>query len=164
MSFEDASRLLRVGRALGKGRRYLPGHGNWTPYSEDNLLIAGIEHCASSPKRLPLRDAIFTDQPEQRVGGVTFDWGHEFYESSIFVLQPGYPESISKPVAMVHAELDNFVVTDVNKEVCTTRMSDCFSIPIDGGGHCLMQETDPVLDIIYKTLDDVVERVEMSLN
>lgn len=164
MSFEAAEKLLRIGTSLGKGRRYLPENANWVPYSEDNLLRAGIEHCSSSPKRLPMRDAIFTLKPEQRVGGVTFNWGYEFYESSNFVLQSGYPESITKPVTMIHAELDDFVVTDVNKDVCTTRMSDCVSVPIQGSGHCLMQETDPVIDIIYNALDDVVQRVELARN
>lgn len=162
MSFERVSTLLRIGDALGKDKRYMPGNTNWKPASEDDLLRVGIEHCASSPKRLPMRDAIFTVRPEQRVGGVTFNWGRQFYGSSVFVLQDGYPESISKPVTMIHAELDNFVVTEVNKAVCDTRMPDCVSVPIAGAGHCLTQETDPVLDIIYKALDETVKRVEAT--
>jgi lysophospholipase len=160
MSFERASLVLRIGNALGKDKRYLPGNDNWKPYSEGNLLQVGIEHCASSPKRLPMRDAIFTMHPEQRVGGVTFSWGREFYRSSNFVLQAGYPESINKPVTMIHAELDNFVQTDLNKHVCGRRMPDCVSVPIPGSGHCLTQEIDPVLDRIYIELDQVVQRVE----
>ena len=124
------------------------------------FLRVGIEYCASSPKRLPMRDAIFTVKPEQRVGGVTFNWGREFFGSSTFVRQKGYPESISKPVTMIHAEVDNFVVTDTNKDVCDNRMPDCISVPIAGTGHCLMQETDPVLDTIYEALDETIERVE----
>ena len=160
MSFEEAARLLQFGDRIGKGKRYLPGYTNWKPETEDDLLKAGIEYCSSSPKRLPMRDAIFTLRPEQRVGGVTFNWGHEFYRSSEFVLQPGYPESLNKPVTMIHAELDDFVVTDINKEVCGTRMSDCVSIPIPGTGHCLMQETDPVLDRIYEAIDETVARAK----
>jgi len=164
MSFERISTLLRIGDALGKDKRYLPGNSDWKPASEDNLLRVGIEYCASSPKRLPMRDAIFTLRPEQRVGGVTFNWGRQFYGSSNFVLQGGYPESISKPVTMIHAEVDNFVVTEINKEVCDSRMLDCVSISIDGAGHCLTQETDPVLDRIYNALDETVERAQDSLN
>ena len=163
MSFERAALLLRIGDALSKDKRYLPGNTNWKPYSEDNLLRVGIEHCSSSPKRLPMRDAIFTMRPEQRVGGVTFKWGREFYGSSNFVLQPGYPESIEKPVTMIHAEVDKFVFTEVNKQVCDTRMKDCKSIAIAGSGHCLTQETDPVLDRIYTALDDVVQRVGVTV-
>lgn len=162
-SFESITRILRIGDALGKDKRYVPGNTNWVPASEDNLLRVGIEHCASSPKRLPMRDAIFTTRPEQRVGGVTFNWGRQFFGSSNFVLQDGYPESINKPVTMIHAEVDHFVETEVNKDVCDNRMSDCVSLPIPGAGHCLTQETDPVLDIIYKALDEVVQRVEIAL-
>ena len=162
ISFEKVTWLLRVGDALGKDKSYLPGHSNWKPYSEGNLLRVGIEHCASSRKRLPMRDAIFTARPEQRVGGVTYNWGREFYGSSDFVLQGGYPESIKKPVTMIHAELDHFVETEVNKQVCAMRMSDCISIPIAGSGHCLTQETDRVLDRIYNALDETVKRVKLT--
>ena len=41
-------------------------------------------------------------------------------------------------------------------------MSDCVSIAIDGTGHCLTQETDPVLDRIYNALDETIERVNAS--
>ena len=159
MTFDEASRMLSIGDALGKDKRYLPGNTNWKPESENDLLRVGIELCSSSPKRLPMRDAVFTTRPEQRVGGITFNWGKEFYGSSNFVLQPGYPESIDKPVTMIHAELDFFVETDVNKEVCDNRMSDCISVTIPKSGHCLTQETDTVLDTIYKALDSLVERL-----
>ena len=163
MDFEQVLRFLRIGDALGKDKRYIPGNTNWRPASEDNLLRAGIEYCASSPERLPMRDAIFTIHPEQRVGGVTYNWGREFYGSSQFVLQEGYPESISKPVTMIHAELDNFVFTDINKQVCDNRMPDCVSIVIPGSGHCLTQETDLILDRIYKALDETVARIEAAI-
>lgn len=160
MSFEEAARMLRWGDAIGKDTRYLPGNSNWKPATEDDLLKVGIDYCASSPKRLPMRDAVFTLRPEQRVGGVTFNWGREFYRSSNFVLQPGFPESLEKPVTMIHAEKDDFVVTEVNEKICKTRLSDCMSIAIPKTGHCLMQETDPVLDRIYKALDETVARIE----
>lgn len=157
--FEKAARLMKWGRILGKDTRYLPGHSNWTPYSEDDLLRVGIEHCASNPARLPLRDAIFTQRPEQRVGGVTFNWGGEFYESSLYVREPGYLEAIDVPVSIIHAELDLFVETDVNKVICDTRLPNCQSVPIAGTGHCLTQESDAVLEEIYGALDSVAARI-----
>ena len=63
---------------------------------------------------------------------------------------------------MIHAELDDFVVTQVNKDVCDGRMPDCVSIAIAGSGHCLTQETDPVLDRIYNALDETVARLEKT--
>ena len=159
MSFDAAKRLLVWGRRLGQDKRYLPDNGNWTPYSEDNLRVAGIEHCASDPNRLPLRDAVFTNDPSQRVGGVTYNWGGEFYESSLYVRASGYPEGLDLPISMVHAERDDFVVTDVNIEICDTRLPDCTSVYIDGSGHCLLQETDDRLAQVYQALDNVVARI-----
>lgn len=158
MSFSEVTRLLKIGDALGKDKKYLPGHTNWEPVNESDLLHLGEEPCASSTKRMPMRDAVFTVRPEQRVGGVTFNWGREFYGSSVYVLQSGYPESIKKPVAMIHSERDNFVETEINKAVCDTRMSNCVSVPIAGTGHCLLQETDHILDQIYRSLDETVSR------
>jgi len=159
MSFEEAARLMNWGRALGKDTRYLPGQTNWKPYHEQNLLRVGIEHCASNPKRLPLRDAIFTQRPEQRVGGITFNWVGEFFESSEYIQLDGYFESIKMPITMIHAELDLFVETDVNKSVCDTRLEQCRNIPIKGGGHCLMQESDEILSEIYAALDDLKAQI-----
>ncbi len=164
MTFDEAQRLLKIGDVLGIDRRYLPGETDWKPANEEDLLRVGIEHCSSSPKRLPMRDAIFTLRPEQRVGGVTFNWGREFYGSSNFVLQAGYPEAIKLPVTMIHAELDDFVVTGINKEVCETRLSNCLSVAPAGTGHCLTQETDDVLETIYTSLDDLVTRVKKTTN
>lgn len=162
MSFGEAVSMLKIGDALGKDKRYLPGNTNWKPANADNFYQVGIEFCSSSPKRLPMRDAIFTLRPKQRVGGVTFNWGREFYGSSNFVLQDGYPESLLKPVTMIHAELDKFVETDVNKQVCGDRVPDCVSVAIPGAGHCLTQETDPVLDRIYKALDETFQRIKAT--
>lgn len=159
MTFEEAERLINWGRRLGKDTRYIPGNSNWVPYNEENLLRAGIEHCASNPKRLPLRDAIFTRKPEQRVGGVTFNWGGEFYESSLYVRDDGYLEAINLPMTMIHAEVDHFVETDVNKAACDTRLPNCRSVPIAGAGHCLTQESDEILEEIYNALDEVTNRV-----
>jgi len=159
-SFEKVYRLFKMGDAIGKDKRYIPTNTNWVPYHEENLLRVGIEHCSSSPKRLPMRDAIFTLRPEQRVGGITFNWGREFYGSSEFILQPGYPEALDKPVTIIHAEVDHFVETEVNKNVCETRMSDCVSIAIPNAGHCLAQEIDPILNRIYKSLDETILRMQ----
>ena len=41
MSFEEITRILRIGDALGKDRRYLPGNSNWKPATEDDLLACG---------------------------------------------------------------------------------------------------------------------------
>jgi lysophospholipase len=158
MSFDEAKRLLVWGRRLGQSKRYLPGNTNWVPYSEDNLRVSGIEHCASDPNRLPLRDAVFTTDASQRVGGVTYNWGGAFYDSSIYVRADGYPEAIDIPISMIHAERDDFVVTDVNIEICDTRLPDCTSVPITGAGHCLLQETDDRLVQVYQALEDVVAR------
>jgi len=160
MSFEEVLRLLKVGDFLGKDKRYLPGQLNWVPVNEDNLLRAGMEQCSSDIRRAPMRDAVFTLRPNQRVGGVTFNWGREFYRSSALVLQPGYPEALEKPVTMIHAEKDDFVVTEINKQVCDTRISDCRSVAIPETAHCLTQETDRVLDKIYRSLDQLVGRAE----
>jgi len=157
--FEKALNMMKWGRRLGKDKRYLPGQSNWVPYNEENLLRVGIEHCASNPERLPLRDAIFTDIPEQRVGGITFNWGIEFFESSLYLREPNYLENIALPITMIHADLDLIVETDVNISACDARLRDCENVQYEGAGHCLFNESDEILEKIYVELDDLKARI-----
>ena len=159
VEFDQALKIMKWGRRLGKDNRYLPGQSNWVPYHEANLLRVGIEHCASNPDRLPLRDAIFTNIPEQRVGGITFNWGIEFFESSLYLRADDYLENISLPITMIHAELDLYVETDVNISACDARLPNCKNVQYAGSGHCLFNESDDILEKIYVELDQLKTRI-----
>ena len=54
------------------------GQSDWQP---DGLDFTKGSDCSSNPERLYLRDTLFTRHPEQRVGGITNQYGAEFFES-----------------------------------------------------------------------------------
>lgn len=158
MSFSDAKFLMGWARRLGKSKHYLSGEDNWKPFNED-LSVANIDMCSSNPERLPNRDVVFTRNPEERVGGVTAQWGAEFYESSEYVRASGYLESVDVPIVMVSAEVDHFVVTGVNQEVCDTRFPKCKRLDLIGAGHCLFQESDAHLKQMFDSLDGLTASI-----
>ena len=163
MSFDQAKNLMTWARRLGKSKHYLQGNENWKPFQED-LSIANIALCSSNPKRLPNRDVVFTRNPAERVGGVTAQWGAEFFESSEYVRQQGFLEKIDLPVTMISAEVDHFVVTDVNQKACDARFPNCQRLDLKGAGHCLLQESDAHLEEMFDSLDALLERIKSISN
>ena len=163
MSFEQAKGLMNWARRLGKSKRYLQGNENWKPFSDD-LSEANIDMCSSNPKRLPNRDVVFTRNAAERVGGVTAQWGAEFFESSEYIRQNDYLEQIDIPMVMVSAEVDHFVVTDVNQTACDRRFPNCQRLDLKGAGHCLLQESDAHLNEMFEGLDALLERIRLISN
>ncbi len=156
--FEKAGKQMKTAQKLGQGKKYLPGNGDWKPVTPDDIYTHGIDYCSSNPLRLPYRDVIFTREPEQRVGGVTVQWGAEFFESAELMREPGYFDSITIPVAIVAADQDDFVVNDVIDKTCDV-LSDCTLRRFPGSGHCLMQETDDVIKGIWDEVDALAARI-----
>jgi len=107
---------------------------------------------------LPYRDVIFTRKPEQRVGGVTVQWGAEFFQSAVLMKQPDYFDAITVPVTIVAADQDDFVANAAIDQACGT-LADCKLRRFPGTGHCLMQETDDVIEGIIEEVDSLVRRV-----
>lgn len=163
MPFEQAKKLMNMSRRLGKSKHYIQGNENWKPFNTD-LSQANIDMCSSNPKRLPNRDVVFTRNPAERVGGVTAQWGAEFFESSEYIRREDYLEKIDVPIVMASAEVDHFVVTKLNQKVCDERFPDCQRLDLKGAGHCLLQESDAHLDEMFDALDALLARVKSTSN
>ncbi len=148
-------RVTSFAEFLGRGKRYLPGQGDWTPKGRD-FSVASVELCASEPKRLWLRDAVFTRTPQQRVGGVTSSWLKAMLDSSTRLLTSSDVEALPIPVTMIRAEVEDFVQNDAIEKVCSS-MGNCDQVDLPGTGHCLMQENDDVLNEMFDALDSMVE-------
>jgi len=157
--FETAGKQMNGLQKMGQGKKYLPGNGNWVPATPDDLSTHGIDYCSSNPLRLPYRDVVFTRKPEQRVGGVTVQWGAEFFQSAVLMRDAAYFDPITVPVSIVAADQDDFVVNDVIDSTCET-LVDCKLRRFPGSGHCLMQETDDVIDGMFEEVDALYERVK----
>ena len=146
----QAVTAMKAMKGFGRGERYVPGQGNWTVTMPD-LRVAGPEYCASNPARLHARDVVFTRNPEQRVGGVTANWGLAFMESAESLAARDV-SGLSVPVRMMLAEYEVFVENDANLAACD-RLPQCETLLIEGTAHCLMQESDAVLATMFDELD-----------
>ncbi len=160
-SFEEARQLMASAKWFGKSKNYVQGQGNWVP---DGLDYSQGSDCSANPKRLYLRDAIFTRLPEQRVGGVTNQWGYEFFDSSEKMLSPGYFEQVGLPVTIISATNDTFVDTSINSKACRENLSQCVEIVMPETGHCLPQERDEVVDAMLAEFDVLLERITSDSN
>ena len=160
-TFDQALRLMNLSRTFGKAKHYTLGHDNWEP---DGLDFSVGSDCSSNPKRLYYRDVLFTRHPELRVGGVTNQWGAEFFESSQLMLTPGYLDEITLPVTIISAENDTFVVTSENSKACRDQISDCREVAIPGTGHCLPQESDAVVNQMMDEFDALFARITSGSN
>ncbi|MEP1230372.1 MAG: alpha/beta hydrolase [Litorimonas sp.] len=158
VEFDKALFVMKMASRLGKGHHYVLDNGNWKPASLD-LTQANIDMCSSEPKRLHMRDVIFTREPHQRVGGVTNKWGAEFFKSSQVIMDDGYLSQLQIPVSIISAEKDDFVDTKANQLACSDEIAMCKDIQIPGTGHCLMQEHDEDLAIIFAQIDRLVSQV-----
>jgi lysophospholipase len=158
MEFDKALSLMNFMRKIGQSKRYVPGGNNWKPFVED-YTISGIEHCSSNPKRLYLRDAVYTNNPKERVGDVTNQWGAEFFESSVHIRRKGFMEAIDIPIFMANAEVDDFVSNNTNKMACDERLMGCRSVTYPGTGHCLPQESDAVIFSIFDEIEKLADQI-----
>ena len=152
---DAAVAVMRLMRLLGKAQRYVPGQGGWTVTMPD-MSVAGPEYCASEPRRLHARDVVYTRNPQQRVGGVTAQWGLEFVESANWIAASPAVDALDVPVRMMLADYEVFVENDVNTAICG-RLPACEAVVLPDTAHCLTQETDAVLTRMYDALDALAE-------
>ncbi len=148
-TFAQARQLLEISRIFGKAQHYAFGQGDWQP---DGLDFSQGSDCSSNPKRLYYRDVVFTRDPKQRVGGVTNQWGAEFFQSSELLRSEGYLSRLNVPVTVISAAHDTFVVTETNSLLCRDVIKSCRELPIADTGHCLPQESDAVQETIMEAL------------
>jgi pimeloyl-ACP methyl ester carboxylesterase len=155
LSYKKSKFLIELSRFFGKSNRYLIGEGNWRPFRSD-LSVANIDLCASNPKRLPYRDVVFTRNSEERVGGVTAQWAGEFLASSEVINTKAFLSSIDIPITMISAEIDHLVDTNTNQISCDSIFPNCTRVDVNNSGHCLFQESDEILSIIFDSVDDLL--------
>ncbi len=158
-SFDEALKLTKISRRLGKAKHYVFGNKDWEP---EGLDYTQGSDCSSNPARLYLRDAVFTRKPELRVGGATNQWGAEFFESSEYINRPEFYAKINVPVTIISADTDVYVDTQVNSEACRDYVNECREVVIPNTGHCLPQESDAVVEQLMDEYDRMFELITSS--
>jgi pimeloyl-ACP methyl ester carboxylesterase len=155
MSREEAIKGLGLLKALGRGEYFLPGTGNWLPYSDD-LTVA--KECGSEPKRLYRRDVILADRLDLRTGGPTINWVIELDESgSGYMASDEFKAGFDMPSKVILADGDTIIDNDYAEALCRD-IESCTVEYLPDTGHCLLVERDDVLNEIFGSVDELLAK------
>ncbi len=138
--------------AAGLGESYALGQHDWRDDPARNAQTSPVTHDAA-------RDAMMTrwfrERPELRVGGGTYRWAYEFYQSCGAVMNAGYLEQIRTPILMGSAGEDTFVEAAAHEEACK-RLPNCQLVKYPGSRHELLMETDAIRTLWVDEIDRFV--------
>lgn len=155
-SIGAAKSLTAFAKLIGKDMRYAPGQTDWKPFGTD---LTAPNDCASNIKRLYMRDTLFVRRPEQRVGGVTNNYLRGLITSGEMMLSPEYAAKIELPVTMVLAQEDVVIDGETSKSACTDLLPNCKAVVLPQTGHCLMFESDTVINAIFDEIDTLAAQL-----
>ncbi|MEM9233918.1 MAG: alpha/beta hydrolase [Pseudomonadota bacterium] len=135
-------RFTAAATTLGFGHRYAPTQNVWVPEWD---VAPEDAVCALREERAYLQEALFTLQPDYRVGGLTNEWANGFERSGLDLVESELLSDADLPVLMVMAGQDRVIVNDRNYTACNERLPDCQYIEIKNSGHCMLFEEDEVV-------------------
>ena len=155
LTYEDAVKGLTLMRSLGRGEYFLPGTGNWLPYSDDLTLA---KECGSHPERLYRRDVILADRLDLRTGGPTVNWVLELDKSgSGYMASDVFKAAFDVPSKFILADKDTIIDSDYAENLCS-EIENCESEYLTNAGHCLWVERDEVLFEIFDSIDELLAK------
>ncbi|HZH27590.1 MAG TPA: alpha/beta hydrolase [Azospirillaceae bacterium] len=143
-----ASRLAATLANLGLSERYAFGQGDYSAGSssfEGNVLT-------SDPVRFRIHHDHYRDNPDLRVGGVTFGWLHATFRSVEALTAPGGLERIRIPTLFVIAPGDKVVPADSQRAVAA-RIKGAVVKDLPGSGHEPFIERDEIRNQAWEAID-----------
>ena len=153
LSYEEAIKGLRLLRTLGRGEYFIPGMGNWLPYSDD---LTAVKECGSMPERLYRRDVILADRLDLRTGGPTVNWVLELDESGRdYMASDAFKSSFNVPTKIMLADKDTIIDNDYAASFCEG-VKNCSVEYLPNAGHCLWVERDEILFRIFDAVDELL--------
>lgn len=155
ISYGAAKFMYKLTRLLGKTDAYAPGASDWKPDVED---MTAIIPCSAEPKRVYIRDALFTNRPELRMGTATYQWFGQLMLSGEEMIKPEWTSKVNVPVMMLLTDRDQIIINDQPKQVCND-LANCTLRVMENSGHCIAQETDRIITQVYQSVDDLVDAI-----
>jgi lysophospholipase len=142
--------------AAGLGESYALRQHDWLDDTARNAQTSPVSHDAA---RDQMAQRWFRERPELRLGGGTYRWVYEFYNSCATVMGANYLEEIRTPVLLGSAGQDSFVDSTAHEEACT-RLPSCRIVRYPGARHELLMETDEVRGPWLNEIDEFVRAIE----
>ena len=159
ISYGIAKTMYKLARLFGKTDAYAPGATNWKPDVQD--MTQKIP-CSAAPKRVYIRDALYTKRPELRMGSATYQWFGQLMLSGEEMIKPEWTSKVNIPVQMLLADRDQIIINDQPTQVCKD-LSNCTLKILEDSGHCIAQETDRIIEQVYKSVDDLVAKISPNI-
>jgi lysophospholipase len=145
--------LVQGAMALGRGQSYAPGQSDWRGDAKARAALR--DYLTSDAERFADEDWQLEQQPDLKLGGVTWGWMAAALASCDLLQSPGYGEGITVPTAFILAGADRVVDNDAARALARN-MPDAHVITIPNARHELMREADPMRDQFLKAVDDFI--------
>lgn len=140
-----AATIAETGCSVGSGEGYVPGAG---PYREEaSVAESDVTH---SEARWALKQALYREHPELRLGGATYRWLCEALAASSWAQGAG--EDNPQPTLILQAGADDVVRPGGQRAYCDDAPR-CQLERLEGGFHELLAERD---DVRGQAMSDVV--------
>jgi lysophospholipase len=150
-----AKLLSAVATGLGWGERYAFGQGDYDPAQDGGFEGNPV---SGDPVRFRRIHDGYRDQPELKVGGVTFGWLAAAFRVQARLLRPVVLGRITLPVLVLTAADDRLVPTaSQHRLVRALPAASLRQYP--KAGHDLMAETDPIRTQVWADIDNFLGRV-----
>lgn len=143
--------LARLAGAVGCAGCYAPSEGDWKESEQtfhNNKLTHDEPRFAEVVKTL-------RQQPDLRLGGVTYGWLAATVRSVDHIHAPGRPESLGIPCLVLQAAEDK-IVSNRRMEAFFARVPHARIEPIAGARHEIMRETDDTRATFWRHADAVL--------
>ncbi len=122
--------------STGLGAAYTPGASAWPG---DKLVFGEATGCNANPKSAQAQSALFAINEKLRTRGVTFKWLHESIKSTDKLMDANHIKSITQPVKIYTAGVDELVRTDKAEQFCQS-LNNCQSKHFAEARHCITRE------------------------
>jgi lysophospholipase len=143
--------------AIGLGKTYAPGQGNWQKTRIKELDLNVFSH---DPVRLGVSGAWLDENPHLRTGGATWTFVKEFQNACIKAVNPLLLKSIKIPVLIICPGDDQIAEPKLQKRV-TDELANGRFIFLPKARHALFMESDefrdPLLTGIKEFIDNQIQ-------
>ena len=128
--------------------RYAPSMHDYDP----KLDQFDGNDATSDRSRFERRVRLLAENPQLRLGGVTFGWVAAAYRSITIAQRPSYMKAIKTPMLVFAASDDRVVNTDAILEAQKS-LRNCRVVMLEGSRHEVMQENDTVRTQFWDEVD-----------
>ncbi len=142
----------RFASKIGCGSSYSAGSKDYS--YQKNIKFEG-NTLTSDPVRFMDEHRAIELNPDLALGGVTYGWLAETFDSIDLLLSKGYAEKILTPVFIISAGRDMIVSEAAQKAICS-RMRKCRFVSVSDSYHEILKERDKVRNIFWREFDGFI--------